>query len=353
MSKEDIINYVMTTPGNPNRAVLTGMLDGVDATADWNEHNPEAKGYIANRPIYKDIDTVTTELFSREVELTQQSYPGFYYLYLSTPDTTAVCSIAKGDILNVNVDGINHLLEVKEDPDSSNALYVGAYNPGDNTGIQESLVGIAFVSYKGPNGLSGYIPNAYMMYLPDASGGGTHTFTVSLKQTVVVGIKKLDSELLPDRIPINNLPIDEIKDEVMPYITYSEANDVLEVTKPLRLTSNRISILKANLNVARNGLARFNAGAVIANCIMAGENISSSLQGSACLIFGYRPASVSGRDEVLEIAGNGMTFPHNARILDMDGNEKLAGTLTLGYDTADEVTVTAAQLKALLALLNA
>lgn len=29
MSKEDIINYVMTTPGNPNRAVLTGMLDEI------------------------------------------------------------------------------------------------------------------------------------------------------------------------------------------------------------------------------------------------------------------------------------------------------------------------------------
>lgn len=29
MSKEDIINYVMTTPGNPNRAVLEGMLDSI------------------------------------------------------------------------------------------------------------------------------------------------------------------------------------------------------------------------------------------------------------------------------------------------------------------------------------
>ena len=27
MSKEDVINYVMTTPGNPNRAVLEGMLE--------------------------------------------------------------------------------------------------------------------------------------------------------------------------------------------------------------------------------------------------------------------------------------------------------------------------------------
>lgn len=29
MSKEEIIDYVMTTPGNPNRAVLEGMLDSV------------------------------------------------------------------------------------------------------------------------------------------------------------------------------------------------------------------------------------------------------------------------------------------------------------------------------------
>lgn len=29
MSKEDVINYVMTTPSNPNRAVLSGMLDSI------------------------------------------------------------------------------------------------------------------------------------------------------------------------------------------------------------------------------------------------------------------------------------------------------------------------------------
>ena len=30
MSKEDVINYVMTTPNNPNRAVLEGMLDEIE-----------------------------------------------------------------------------------------------------------------------------------------------------------------------------------------------------------------------------------------------------------------------------------------------------------------------------------
>ena len=29
MSKEDVMDYVMTTPSNPNRAVLSGMLDSV------------------------------------------------------------------------------------------------------------------------------------------------------------------------------------------------------------------------------------------------------------------------------------------------------------------------------------
>ena len=29
MSKEDVINYVMTTPSNPNKAVLEGMLDSI------------------------------------------------------------------------------------------------------------------------------------------------------------------------------------------------------------------------------------------------------------------------------------------------------------------------------------
>ena len=56
----------------------------------------------------------------------------------------------------------------------------------------------------------------------------------------------------------------------------------------------------------------------------------------------------------VEIVGNGFTSNNrsNARTLDWSGNESLQGSLTLGKDTADEVTLTASQLKALLALLN-
>lgn len=60
------------------------------------------------------------------------------------------------------------------------------------------------------------------------------------------------------------------------------------------------------------------------------------------------------RGNYIEIVGNGSSSQErsNARTLDWGGNEALAGGLTLGMGTADEVTVSAAQLKALLALLQ-
>lgn len=57
--------------------------------------------------------------------------------------------------------------------------------------------------------------------------------------------------------------------------------------------------------------------------------------------------------QYLEIVGNGTSSARsNARTLDRSGNEKIAGALTLGMGTADEITITAAQLQALLALLQ-
>ena len=39
MSKEDVMDYVMTTPGNPNKAVLSGMLDSIaDAGGGGDEY---------------------------------------------------------------------------------------------------------------------------------------------------------------------------------------------------------------------------------------------------------------------------------------------------------------------------
>lgn len=65
-------------------------------------------------------------------------------------------------------------------------------------------------------------------------------------------------------------------------------------------------------------------------------------------------ASSSKRGNYVEIVGNGANTNNrsNARTLDWNGNEVLQGSLTLGKGTANETTITATQLKALLALLQ-
>ena len=65
-------------------------------------------------------------------------------------------------------------------------------------------------------------------------------------------------------------------------------------------------------------------------------------------------ATATSRGTYIEIVGNGTSYNvrSNARTLDWSGNETLAGSLTLGKGTADEVTITATQLKALLATLS-
>ena len=64
--------------------------------------------------------------------------------------------------------------------------------------------------------------------------------------------------------------------------------------------------------------------------------------------------SETNKGTYVEIVGNGMDLINtkNARTLDWAGNESLAGGLTLGKGTADETTITAAQLAQLLALLS-
>lgn len=62
MSKQDVIDYVMETPHNTNRAVLEGLVDTAveesQVQADWDQNDPAAKDYIKNRICYEE-ETVT------------------------------------------------------------------------------------------------------------------------------------------------------------------------------------------------------------------------------------------------------------------------------------------------------
>lgn len=58
MSKQDVIDYVMETPHNTNKAVLEGLVDTAieesQFQADWNQNDPTAKDYIKNRICYEE-----------------------------------------------------------------------------------------------------------------------------------------------------------------------------------------------------------------------------------------------------------------------------------------------------------
>lgn len=58
MSKQDVINYVMETPHNTNRAVLEGLVDTAveesQVQSDWDQNDETAKDYIKNRICYEE-----------------------------------------------------------------------------------------------------------------------------------------------------------------------------------------------------------------------------------------------------------------------------------------------------------
>lgn len=69
MSKQDVIDYVMETPHNTNRAVLEGLVDTVveesQVQADWDQNDETAKDYIKNKPT---IDTALSSTSENAVQ---------------------------------------------------------------------------------------------------------------------------------------------------------------------------------------------------------------------------------------------------------------------------------------------
>lgn len=65
MSKQDVIDYVMETPHNTNRAVLEGLVDTAveesQVQADWNQNDTSASDYIKNKPTIDTALSSTSE----------------------------------------------------------------------------------------------------------------------------------------------------------------------------------------------------------------------------------------------------------------------------------------------------
>lgn len=74
MSKQDVIDYVMETPHNTNRAVLEGLVDTAveesQVQADWDQNDETAKDYIKNRICYDNPVSIFATINSSNIYIT-------------------------------------------------------------------------------------------------------------------------------------------------------------------------------------------------------------------------------------------------------------------------------------------
>lgn len=91
MSKQDVIDYVMETPHNTNRAVLEGLVDTAveesQVQADWGQNDETAKDYIKNRPggyyIHAPVLGISKDITLNAISATSAS---FYITFIGEDD---------------------------------------------------------------------------------------------------------------------------------------------------------------------------------------------------------------------------------------------------------------------------
>lgn len=145
-----------------------------------------------------------------------------------------------------------------------------------------------------------------------------------------------------------------------------KTNHTLQLSDSLGELNNAHYLTFSNYALGNSSHTEGSSNAVLSDYSHA-EGLSNTVSGQVSHAEGsYTIASganqhVAGKYNVedlnntyAEIIGIGTedTSRKNGRTLDWSGNEQLAGSLTLGLGTTDQVTVTAAQLKQLIALLG-
>jgi hypothetical protein len=145
-----------------------------DNTPDWNENNPEADGYVKNRPFYDNG-------FSREIILEETAFTAEEPYYWCSP---FAFEPVIGETYIVTFDGKEYICTCYED--------------------NGNCIGNVFVAYEGTFGEDTGEPFFYYWYDSDNYGmcaryEGTHTIAIAIEK---VNIQKIDPKYLPKVEPI-------------------------------------------------------------------------------------------------------------------------------------------------------
>ena len=327
---------------------------------DWNESDPTSAAYIENRPFYY----YQPEEILYEGDLAFDQYAGSNYY--GSNEVTFSRSVSFEETITLNVDGLEYT-----DTVSSNHQYIGAANPGDSN-ITTTKVGV-FLTQNGANTFRGM---SWRMVSSSERSAGTYHVKVSIKAEPI--IKQIDNVFLKNSNVINGRGVGSIRSASAyeEYESYSMPEGCVALGCDTYAYGGKGAHAEGINSVASKLAAHAEGESTLADGSSAhSEGYNTQAKGSQSHAEGFRTIAknkaqhVFGRYNVqdpssygntnfgryVEIVGNGESenTRSNARTLDWYGNEQLRGSLTLGMGTADEVTVTAAQLKALIALLNA
>lgn len=124
MTKQEIIDYVMTTPSNPNKAVLEGMLDSFS--------DGEGDGGSSRVLLYEND----------ALDISTAGAPGIYFTGNGkTFPLIAPTSYAESDVFTLEIDGALAISStIAEITKSGSTMYVmGIESPADTDGITRGL----------------------------------------------------------------------------------------------------------------------------------------------------------------------------------------------------------------------
>lgn len=133
MSKQDVIDYVMETPHNTNRAVLEGLVDTAveegQVQADWDQNDETAKDYIKNRICYAEDGTIDVYYDSANDELNVRSINLQLGATYNVKTSTDVSVVPSGDGTDYICKKITDVIsELSSIPEYENVLCIGGWN---------------------------------------------------------------------------------------------------------------------------------------------------------------------------------------------------------------------------------
>lgn len=365
MTKDEILDYVTKTPHNTNRAVLRSMLTTIEESG-FKTHICSSGEYDTNGlPIIEKPDEKTVYLVPDD-----DDENNLYKEYVWIDDDWELFGTANG-LRNLvdgsaagSVRGINTAAE-----DDSYHLGSSAFAEGNQTkasGIAAHAEGLGAsdaIKYNIQLGsdAAAIVPGALSSY---AHVEGCRTTTnENTYATHAEGY-----ETIAGRIGSGGMPGDHAEG----YQTYAAGGGSHaegQGTKATGNASHAEGMYTSASNAGSHAEGTYTQASGVYSHAEGSYTIASrdsshaegdhtEAAGDVQHVFGKyniveTRESTSNPWVYVEIVGNGTNNARsNARTLDWSGNESLAGSLTLGMGTADEVTITAAQLKQLLNMLQ-